>query len=97
MFIRSGGAVVGRTGRDIHVVTQTFEAFDQITLQALRFQPIEIVGSQIGVLHFVFQYVKDDHQQRVADGDLGSLPSRKCGEIDVGALALESEPVDPRL
>ena len=50
-----GGAVVRVLGRQRYVVAERLQAFDQGTLQTLRLQPVEIVRSQIAILHVVFE------------------------------------------
>jgi len=50
-------------------VTETFEAFDVITGEALGFEAVKKVGAQIGVLPTLFQEIVENYQDGTADGD----------------------------
>src|SRR5207249_3348165 len=58
---------------ELHGVAQCFEAVDQATGDVLFVALVEIVRSEIGVIHRVAQEVIGDDQDGVADGDDGLL------------------------
>ncbi len=65
------------------VVTKALQAFDVVTSETLRLEPVQEVTTQVDIASVVFQKMINNHQDRLTDGDQGSLLPAAGGQAPV--------------